>query len=109
MSVDNDKRFQVASFAVEHYLTRLPIGTPYEKAREIMWQDIASFLAILLKNEYIAVIFDDDTDIIIVQYEHDEKKDYWGGYFPYWLSEEEYTNSTTPSEITIDELSKEEP
>ena len=49
-----------------------------------------NFLQILLGNEYLAVVYDDDVDIIVVQYEHNNRQDDWGSYNPYWITEDEY-------------------
>lgn len=60
----------------------------YETADD-MWQDITQFIRLLIKNEYIMTIRDDDVDVIVIEYEHNELIEYWGVVNPYWLSEEE--------------------
>ncbi len=54
-----------------------------------MWQDIGTFLQLLAKNEYLAVVYDDATDIIVVQYEHNERIDAWGCANPVWMTSDE--------------------
>lgn len=61
----------------------------YGNNREKMFEAIAQQLALLMENEYVCKVYDDDRDIIVIQYEHDEKKDYWGGMELRWLTEEE--------------------
>ena len=62
----------------------------YEEAKSLMWEDITKFLVILMKNDQVAVIRDDDTDIIVIQYNHDEHKESWGSLNPYWITDEDY-------------------
>ena len=57
-----------------------------------MWKDITTFLQILFKQGMIAVVYDDDTDIIVVQYGYEDKN--WGDPYPYWLTEDEYWKAT---------------
>lgn len=58
-----------------------------------LWEEVANILRILTKNEEICVVYDDDTDIIVIQHEHNDKKVsdriYWGVTNPYWLNPED--------------------
>lgn len=63
-----------------------------------MYDAIGKQIALLMKTENICVIYDDDTDIIVIQYEHNEKRDYFGVYQPIWLA---------PHEIEAIELCRE--
>lgn len=65
-------------FSKDHYSTR-----------EEMFQEVAVQLAILMKGNYVCKVYDDDADIIVVEYEHNNRVDYWGGPDLEWLSEEE--------------------
>lgn len=58
----------------------------YDGNREKMWQRVTEQLKILLEQEYVCKVYDDDIDIIVIQYSHDEKKEGWGDYYPYFLS-----------------------
>lgn len=60
-----------------------------EEAKKLMWNDVEAFLQILMNNEYTAVIRDDESDIIVVEYAHDERKDAWGGVYPVWITEKQ--------------------
>ena len=72
------EKFQTIVFDINKY-----------ENRDEMWKDIATLLRIIVKNEHICEVYDDDTDIIVVNFGHDEKKDAWGCAYPHWLTEEE--------------------
>lgn len=57
-------------------------------SKDEMWRDISSFIQLLVRNDYLAVIRDDDIDVIVVEYGHDENKEYWGCPRVEWV---EYT------------------
>ena len=61
----------------------------YNNSREKMFEAVAKQLAILMENDYVCKVYDDDTDIIVIQYEHDERRDSWGGLQLFWLTPEE--------------------
>lgn len=61
----------------------------YDNSRDKMYQAIAKQLAILMENQYVCKVYDDDNDIVVLQFEHDEKKDYLGGMELRWLTQEE--------------------
>ena len=61
-----------------------------EEARDLMWKDISAFLQMLFKNDYIAVIYDDDVDIVVIQYGHNENIEAWGVKNPVWVDLEDY-------------------
>ena len=84
--MEHSKEYQCMVFSLERYQWNCSIS----EARALMWKDISNFLQILLSNDYLAVVYDDDTDIIVVQYEHNNKQDDWGSYNPYWITEDEY-------------------
>lgn len=61
----------------------------YDNDRNKMFQAIAQMLALLMDNEYTCKVYDDDRDIIVIQFEHDNQKDYWGTPDLCWLEEDE--------------------
>lgn len=61
----------------------------YQGDRKAMFSAIATQVSLLMENDYVCKIYDDDTNIIVVEYEHDNRKDYWGGPELEWLDEEE--------------------
>ena len=61
----------------------------YSNNREKMFEAIAKQLALLMENEYVCKVYDDDRDIVVIQFEHDEKKDPWGCMELCWLEPEE--------------------
>ena len=91
----SDNRYQELVFGINQYKW----NKTDEEARELMWKDITKFLEMLTKNEYIAVVYDDDTDIIVVQFEHNERTDAWGAANPVWITEEEYSRIELGEEI----------
>ena len=46
--------------------------------KDEMLRDISLFIQLLVRNDYVAVIRDDDIDVIVVEFGHDENKEYWG-------------------------------
>jgi hypothetical protein len=84
--MDKEKRYQEVVFTQGRYSWR---NTP-EEAKALMWKDISEFLQILFQNDYIVVIYQEESDIVVVQFEHDERCDAWGCANPYWITEEEY-------------------
>lgn len=83
---DTKKQYQTMVFSIDQYR----YGVTYDKAKEEMWKDIGTFLQLLVKNENVAVIRQEETDIIIIEYEHDENVDSWGCANPQWVTESEY-------------------
>lgn len=58
-------------------------------SREKMFEAIAVQLKLLMDNEYICKIYDDDTDIIVIQFAHNNNIDDWGGPYLDWLDADE--------------------
>lgn len=83
-----ERDYQEMIFTIEHYSWKVS----REEARVLMWQDICTFLTILLKNGQIATIHEEETDIIIIRYAHNEAYDVWGIQNPFWITEEQYWN-----------------
>lgn len=48
-------------------------------SRDRLFAAVAAQLSILLENEYVCKIYDDDKDIIVIEFDHDNDKGYWGG------------------------------
>lgn len=61
----------------------------YNRNRDAMYADIGKQLAILLHNKYVCKVRDDDTDIVVIEYEHDDNAEYWGVGGLYWLDDDE--------------------
>lgn len=62
-----------------------------------LWNVVGQQLSILTRAGNICVVYDDDVDIVIIQYEHDDihPKDnfgYYGVCNPIWLSYDEIQN-----------------
>ena len=61
----------------------------YDNNRERMYNAVRDQIKLLMEQEYICTIYDDDVDIIVIRFEHNDKKDYWGCTNPYWLTPKE--------------------
>ena len=55
-----------------------------------MWDDILTFIQILMRRNKIATIRQEERDIIIVEYANNERLNPFGCANPYWMTEEEY-------------------
>lgn len=61
----------------------------YGNNRDKMFEAIAQQLALLMTNDYVCKVYDDDTDIVVIQFENDENKHSFGGMELRWLTQEE--------------------
>lgn len=61
----------------------------YGNNREKMFQAVAQQLMILFDNDYVCKVYDDDFDIIVIEFGHDERRDAWGCDELLWLTPEE--------------------
>lgn len=68
------------------------VKSVYNDDRDRMYDAIRDQIKILMEQEYVCTIYDDDLDIIVIKFEHNDRKDYWGCTNPYWL---------TPKEVEI--------
>ena len=96
-----EKEYQEIVFSLDRYSWK---RTP-EEANKAMWEDITKLLNVLFTNDYIAVVYQDEIGIVVVQFEHDERKDAWGCVNPYWMTEEDYYEYMCNKE-ECDELSE---
>lgn len=78
----SDKRCERIAFARNFDAT--------EKEVDEMWSDIHRFIRILMSEGYIAVIRQDEKNIIVIEYEHDERFDPWGCANPEWMFWDEH-------------------
>ena len=63
------------------------IKDKYESDSE-MWDAISLFIQMLMVNNNICAIYDEGV-VVVVEYGHDERLDYFGGPSPVWLEEDE--------------------
>ena len=63
------------------------IKDKYESDSE-MWDAISLFIQMLMVNNNICAIHDEGV-VVVVEYGHDERLDYFGGPTPVWLEEDE--------------------
>jgi hypothetical protein len=77
------KNYETMVFTPNHFDSE-------EVARKIMWDDISTFIPILMRQSKVATIRQEERDIIVVEYENDERLNSFGCANPYWMTEEEY-------------------
>lgn len=70
-------------------------STVYYGNKDDMWKDISLFIQLLVRNNYLAVIRDDDVDVIVVEFGHDENKEYWGCPRVEWIEDSEDSDLNT--------------
>lgn len=61
----------------------------YGGSKQKLFEAVGKQLALLLENEYVCKVYDDDVDIIVMQFNHDEHKDYWGCETLEWITPDE--------------------
>lgn len=64
----------------------------YNNDRDKMYQAIAKQLALLMENDYVCKIYDDDIDIIVIEFGYDERKCRYGADELLWLNQDEIDN-----------------
>ena len=79
--MNNDKRFQQIVFSQDDY----------NNDRDKLFDVVKDFLRIILDSGHVAVVRYDEPGlgIVEVQFDHDEKNEAWGGYYPEWIDYEE--------------------
>ena len=85
------KNYETMVFTTNHFDS--------EEKRKAMWDDISTFIQILMRQNKIATIRQEERDIIIVEYENDERRNPLGCANPYWMTEEEYFNLIDDEEL----------
>ena len=61
----------------------------YNGDRDKMFQAVAKQLALLMENDYVCKVCDDDTDIIVIEFDYDERRCRYGCDELVWLSQDE--------------------
>ena len=61
----------------------------YNNSREKMFEAIAKQLMILMENDYVCKVYDDDRDIIVIQFVEDQRENWCGLPELMWLTDEE--------------------
>lgn len=74
--------FTTDKYFVDRYETNAE-----EKKIQMMWNDIGGFLRLVTKQGYACKVYDDDTNIIVVEYEWSDPD--IGGPFLEWLDDDE--------------------
>lgn len=59
--------------------------------RQLLWEKVTQIIYTLTILDYVCVVYDDDVDIIVIQFEHHESdNDYYGVPNPEWIDYETY-------------------
>ena len=61
----------------------------YDNDKDKMYTAIAKQLATLLENHYVCRVSDGDCGIVLIEFEHDNSRDYWGSPELHWLDDGE--------------------
>ena len=81
--------------------------TDIGEQRQLLWEKVTQTIYTLTLFDYICVVYDDDIDVIVIQFEHNENKEYYGIPNPKWISEDEYEEflnyKNSISDININE------
>lgn len=62
----------------------------YNNNREKMFEAIAKQLMILMENNYVCKVYDDDRDIVVIQFEDDQREEWAGLPTLMWLTDDEF-------------------
>ena len=95
------------AFTTDKYFVAKYEANAEEKKIQMMWQDISNFLSILTKQGYTCKVYDDDTNIIVVEYEYSNPE--FGGPYLIWIDDEEadlidnFRNSTDNYQSKVEE------
>ena len=73
-------------------------GNSWEERDEKLWRDVGTQLQLLLKQDYCAAVREDETGVIVIEYNHDENKEYWGCPRHVWISSDEDIEEDTEDE-----------
>lgn len=57
--------------------------------RQMLWDTAYRLMNILISLEYICVIYEDEIDILVIEFEHNERFTSFGSPNPVWMTEEE--------------------
>ena len=82
MAKINSIVFTADKYFVEKYETNAE-----EKKVQMMWNDIGTFLKLATKQGYVCKVYDDDTNIIVVEYNYGNAE--FGGPYLTWVDDEE--------------------
>lgn len=64
--------------------------------RQLLWEKVTQIIYTLTILDYICVVYDDDIDVIVIQFEHHERDDdCYGVANPEWIDYETYQEYLT--------------
>lgn len=60
----------------------------YDGKRDEMYKDIMIHLSMLMKNEYICKVREEEGQVVVIEFEHDNNIEPWGGPDLVWVDQE---------------------
>lgn len=90
--VDENNDYQIDvdySHIKDSFSGELVVAKQDDESDSEYFERIGEIINMLLENEYACIVKREETDITIIQYEHDESLDEWGCSVPMWVSDEE--------------------
>lgn len=82
MTKVNSITFTTDKYFVDRYETNAE-----EKKIQMMWNDIGTFLRLATKQGYTCKVYDDNTNIMVIEYEYSNPE--FGGPYLEWLKDDE--------------------
>lgn len=76
------------TFTTDKYFVAKYEANTEEKKIQMMWDDIGTFLRLLTKQGYTCKVYDDDTNIIVVEYDYSNPE--FGGPYLEWIENDEF-------------------
>lgn len=61
----------------------------YDQFGDKLWCSVAKQLDLLLQSDHVAVVRKDETGIIVIEFEHDNRWDNFGVPNPVWITEDD--------------------
>lgn len=56
--------------------------------REELFKQVGQLLNLLFENDYVCKIREEDCGLIVIEFEHDDEKEYWGSPTLEWVKPE---------------------
>ena len=81
------EKFNSIVFTTDKYYADKYDSNSREKLVQQLWRDVSDFLKLATKQGYVCKVYDDDTDIIVVEYSYKDPE--FGGLHLTWIDDEE--------------------
>lgn len=81
------EKFNSIVFTTDKYHVDKYDSNSKEKLVQQLWKDVSDFLRLATKQGYVCKVYDDDTNIIVVEYNYGDAE--FGGPYLEWLEDDE--------------------